>query len=208
MAGKNTALSAAAAKKAEAAKLKEAEKKATEELDSFDDEEETEAKPEVSDEEEAEAPGNAAPPPAEPEEPEVRTRKDAIRTRKDGNAARARPEIKPTDAFVRDRNGNIRIDEDGDKMLLDIGFHERFGFVSRKDVLFPNGFQWKKNDKVYGHVMNGVVVLKKCPRCGHRQSVDEALEGRCGNEKAGPEKEPCHFNLIEELSQYTLKDFA
>lgn len=143
----------------------------------------------------------AAPPVAAavPAEPEVRTRKDDVKTRKDQKAERAKPVIQPTDDYVRDKNGAIRKDEDGDDMRLASGEHPLVGFVNENGVLFPNGFKIKG-----GHVQNGLVVLNRCPKCGNHQSIDEALSGSCANRKAGPEKLPCNHNPRAELEDWTL----
>lgn len=138
---------------------------------------------------------------AEESEPEVRTRKDDVRTRKDQASEKTPVKVVPTDDFVRDRKGEIRSDEDGDKMRYASGEHQAVGFVNESGVLFPNGYKFKG-----GHVQNGVVVLNKCPQCGHRNGVDDALSGRCGNDKAGPEKVPCGYSAFSHIEEHEPDD--
>ena len=139
--------------------------------------------------------------PVEPAEPQVRTKKDAaVETRKDRDAKKAAPEIKPCDDYVYDKKGQIRVDEDGDKMQYAPGEHLSVGYVSENGVLFPNGFKYKG-----GHVTNGTVVLNQCPRCGHRQSIDDAISGACGNMRAGVEKAPCGYSQVAVLEAFKLK---
>lgn len=155
------------------------------------------AKPELEEDFGDDAPAPAA----EESEPEVRTRKDDVVTRKDQAAQRKPTVMKPTDDFVRDRKGDVRTDEDGDKMRYASGEHQGIGFVSEAGVLFPNGLKFKG-----GHVQNGVVVLNKCPQCGHRNGVDDALTGRCGNDKAGPEKAPCGYSAFAHIEEHDPED--
>lgn len=181
---KTGALGAAAARRAAAAQS--APEKEPELDESFG---EDEAEPEAS------KPAVAPAPPAA--EPEIRTRKNDVRTRKDQKVAETKVKIVPTHDFVLDKNGNKIKDEDGDDMRYASGDHPQVGYVNENGVLFPNGFKFRG-----GHVMNGLVVLNTCPRCGSRQSIDEALEGACANLKAGPEKQKCGFNMHRELAEY------
>lgn len=152
--------------------------------------------------EDAPGPGaeGAAPPSSEPAaeepEPEVRTRKSAaVETRKEQEAKRKVEVVKPTDDYVRNKKGEIRKDEDGDEMRFAAGFHKGAGFINENGVRFPPGYKFKG-----GHIGSfGNVILNRCPRCGHQQSVDEAREGRCGNQIAGVERRPCGFDMVAEL---------
>jgi len=144
------------------------------ELDDFDKEEELEI-PSVP----------------EPEEPSVRTRKDAaspIRVDKKKEA----PAIKPLSDFILDKKGEIRKDADGDEMRYAAGEHYLVGFVNESGVLFPNGYKFPG-----GHVTNGNVVLNRCPKCGHSQNVDDALSGICGNQR-------CKFSKHDDLENFSL----
>lgn len=188
----SSALSAAAAKKAQAPKEPELDESFGDESEGAEDKpgEGVEAKSEPAKEE-------------EPAEPEVRTRKHAaVETRKDAAAKKAPLKVVPTDDYVRDRKGNVRVDEDGDKMRYAAGFHRQVGFVNENGVRFPPGYKFKG-----GHVGTfGNVILNRCPRCGHQQSVDEAREGRCGNLRAGVERRPCGYDQVAELEEITLDD--
>ncbi len=172
------ALSAAAAKK----------QAATFELDGFDD----------ASEPQKEEP--AAPlAPVEEAEPEVKTRKQADVQAKQGR--KKTPEVvvvKPTDDFIRDKKGNIRKDEDGDDMRYAPGFHAQVGFVNEAGVRFPVHFKFKG-----GHIGTwGSVILNRCPKCHHSQSVDAAISGKCENTRSGPDKTVCGFDMVRELEEY------
>lgn len=182
-----TALGAIGAKKA-------AEKQESNEL-SEDFEDGVSADGKAAEESPAEAP------PAE--EPEVRTRKiAAVETRKDQGHKKQPPLVRPTDDFVRDKKGNIRIDEDGDQMRYAAGFHRSVGFVNDAGVRFPPGYKFPG-----GHIGTfGNVILNRCPKCGSHQSVDEAREGKCGNLRSGVDRRPCGFDMVAQLENISPED--
>lgn len=130
-------------------------------------------------------------PPAEPEEPAVRTRKDSapiVHNKKKESAP-----IQPASDLILDKKGAVRKDADGEDMRYAAGEHPVVGFVTESGVLFPNGYRFKG-----GHIANGTVVLNRCPKCGHHQGIDDAISGICGNQK-------CRFSQHHELEEYTLK---
>lgn len=87
-------------------------------------------------------------------------------------------------------------------------FHRHVGYVNKNGVLFPCNFRFKG-----GHIADSApeyaVVLNKCPQCGHRQSIDEAVQGECQNVKfrrsAEDPEGPCGFSAFEELDSYEIK---
>ncbi len=118
----------------------------------------------------------------------------------------------PRKAFILDKKGNKQPDpeEKGEFLKYEPGeFVRHVGYVNKNGVLFPVGFRFKG-----GHIADQpeeyAVVLNKCPKCGHRQSVDEAVQGECQNMKApgGPDGElgPCGFSAFEELDSYDLEE--
>ncbi len=78
-------------------------------------------------------------------------------------------------------------------------FHLHVGYVNKYGVLFPMGFRFKG-----GHVSFRDVVLNRCYKCGHRQSIDEACMGECQNMKVPPLGEPCGHSAYDELNSYEL----
>lgn len=130
-----------------------------------------------------------------PTEELPRTRKQAEKELEEAKIAKknkaAGPKIVPTDDYIRDKKGNIRLDADGDKMQYAPGSHKGVGYVNENGVLFPVRFKFKG-----GHIGTfGSVVLLKCHECGHVQSVDESRMGVCGR---------CQFSQIDELEAYEL----
>lgn len=83
------------------------------------------------------------------------------------------------------------------------------GYVNASGVLFPPNFKFRG-----GHVANAApeygVVLNVCPRCKHRQSVEEAVQGECGNMKTrdadGLDTGPCGYSAYEELDSLEIKE--
>lgn len=144
--------------------------------------------------------GPKAPEEALEEEPKVRTRKESdqeIKELKESGIRakkKERESVKPTDDFVRNKKGEIRKDEEGDDMRYAPGCHDKGGgFVNENGVRFPPGFKFPG-----GFIGTfGNVILNRCPRCGHRQSIDDARSGRCGNDK-------CGFNQVLILEEYEL----
>lgn len=127
----------------------------------------------------------------------VRTRKDADKEAAEEIAKskdkKAKAKVVPTDDYVRDKKGNIRLDEDKDKMRYAPGFHKSVGFVSENGVLFPVGFEFPG-----GFVGSfGNVILNRCPKCKHHQSIDAARSGRC-------EAQDCGYNAFEDLEEVSL----
>lgn len=87
-------------------------------------------------------------------------------------------------------------------------YHRHIGYVNASGVLFPVGFRYKG-----GHVANQPaeygIVLNHCPKCGHRQSVDEAVQGECQNMKVRDvdgDLGPCGYSAYEELDSYELTE--
>lgn len=185
-----TGLAAAAAKRAAIAAAAP-EKEVEDALDGFSDEAE-EAKEELKAE-------------AEPEveqEPEFKTRKQAAAEAKIGRKkpAEAASNVKPTDDFIRDKNGKIKKDEEGDEMRYAAGFHKGVGFVNDAGVRFPVGYRFKG-----GFIGSfGNVILNRCPKCFHYQSIDAARSGKCDNGRAGPDKQPCGFDMVRELEDFEI----
>lgn len=70
------------------------------------------------------------------------------------------------------------------------------GYLNQHGVFFPTGYNFRG-----GHISyRGHVVLVKCPKCGHRNSSDRALQGVCGNQKAN-EGNGCFYSPIDDLEQ-------
>lgn len=137
---------------------------------------------------------------AEPEEPKVRTRKQAeaeAETEAAGGSKKgkkpASSAIKPTDDLVRNKNGEVRKDEDGDEMRYAPGFHSGAGYVNENGVRFPPGY------KAHGAFVGtfGNVIMNRCPQCGHQQSIDESRTGICGNQK-------CRYDAVAKFEEYEL----
>lgn len=87
------------------------------------------------------------------------------------------------------------------------GHHRCVGFLNQNDILFPVGF--KTRHFLIG--WKGNVVVNKCPKCGHRNPAEEAIKGRCSNEKVRGTEEPCDFDAVMELEEFDetdLKKFA
>lgn len=146
----------------------------------------------------------AASEPAAEEEaaPPVMTKKQYEKLKAEGKVGKPKePEIKPMDSAIRDKKGKIMKDADGDDMFYAPGFIKQVGFVNENGVRFPPGYKFDG-----GFVGTfGNVVLNRCPKCGHQQTVDEARTGKCGNER-GPDgkKKICGFDMVEQLEEIDL----
>lgn len=132
----------------------------------------------------------------DPEEAKYKTRKQVEREELEEMKSRKEkasgPKVEPTDDFIRDKKGKIKIDADGDQERHPAGFLENIGYVTESGVLFPCFYKFKG-----GHVGTfGNVILVSCPECKHYQSVDESREGVCAR---------CGFSQIKELEEYVLK---
>lgn len=137
----------------------------------------------------------------EPEE-EVFTEKDMEKAKAARKEKKVEPKVVPRENFVLDRQGQKRLDEDKEPMRYAPGNHRGVGFVNENRVLFPVHFRFKG-----GFVgTRGNVVIKQCPSCGHIPSVDDSLQGRCPNPRAGAEKVPCEFDQVALLNEITLDD--
>lgn len=120
--------------------------------------------------------------------------------------------VHPRKAYILDKKGQKQPDPDekGAFLAYEPGsFVRHVGYVNRNGVLFPVGFRFKG-----GHIADQpeeyAVVLNKCPKCGHRQTVDEAVQGECQNMKVkgGEDDElgPCGFSAFEELDSFDLEE--
>lgn len=147
---------------------------------------------------------------AAPEEtgdaPEVKgamSRKEYERLKKEGKAGKPKePEIKLMDSYMRNKKGEVMKDEDGDEMTYAPGFIKQIGFVNENGVRFPVGLKYEG-----GHIGTfGNVILNRCPKCGHQQSIDDARTGKCSNERVGGMKKVCGFDKVAELEEFTLDD--
>lgn len=185
-------------KKSDTAPVKKTQASAAEELEDFGDEE---------NEEGGDEPAETAPA-AEEEEapPPVMTRKQYEKLKAEGKAGKPQaPEVTPMDSLIRDKKGKVLKDVDGDDMLYAPGFLKQVGFVNENGVRFPPGFKFDG-----GFVGSfGNVVLNRCPKCGHQQTVDEARTGKCGNERAPDgKKKICGFDMVGELEKVDLDEIA
>ena len=187
-----TGIAAAAAKRAAMVAAAPPAKEVEDALDGFDDDKEPEK--------------SAAPLiPLEEQEPEVKTRKQADLEVKEVAKKIKKVEgitVKLMDDFVRSKKGEIRKDEDGDEMRYAAGFHKGVGFVNANGVRFPVGYKFK------GGLVGtfGNVILNRCPKCFHSQSVDSARSGKCDNMRAGPEKQICGYDQVREMEEFTTKE--
>lgn len=132
----------------------------------------------------------------EPEEPKVRTRKQAELEAAADTKKGKKPAIvaiKPTDDLVRKKNDEVRLDEDGDEMRYAAGFHSGAGFVNQNGVRFPPGY------KAHGAFVGtfGNVIMSRCPQCGYQQSVDESRTGICANQK-------CRYDAVAKFEEIEL----
>lgn len=131
------------------------------------------------------------------EDPLPKTRKQAAKEAEEearGTKKKvAGPKIVPIDDVIRNKKGEPRLDEDGDQAHYAPGFHKGVGYVNESGVRFPVGYTFPG-----GFVgTRGNVVLNKCPKCGYRQGIDEAMMGRChANE--------CGHNAVLELEAIEL----
>ena len=136
------------------------------------------------------------PVPVEPEEPKYKTRKQVEReeqeSMKAGREKKAGPKVEPTDDFIRDKKGKIKVDADGDQERYPPGFLSGIGYVSESGVRFPVHYKFKG-----GHVGTfGNVILHTCPECKYYQTIDESRLGYCHR---------CGFNQLKELEAVDLK---
>lgn len=139
-----------------------------------------------------------APTPPVDEENKPKTRKQAAKEAEEAKLAnkakKEGPKVVPTDDFIRDKKGNIKVDADGDKERYAPGPHKGVGYVNENGVLFPVHFKFKG-----GHVGTfGNVILNKCPECHTANGIDQARVGICGNQK-------CNYNQVVALEEYELE---
>ncbi len=68
-------------------------------------------------------------------------------------------------------------------------------YVNQHGIAFPAGFKFKG-----GHISSkGNVVLVKCPECGNRLGVSEAVKGLCDNRD-------CNYSAVDALDEITEDD--
>ena len=116
----------------------------------------------------------------------------------------------PRKAFILDKKGQKQPDpeERGKFLMYESGEYVRHvGYVNQHGVLFPCGFRFKG-----GHIGDCApeyaIVLNNCPKCGHKQGVDEAVQGACQNLKVRSvdgEFQPCGYSALDELDSYDIE---